>query len=41
MKIFMRFKCYHLQYKLGSHTIMLHQQTRQEKKKKENAIKQP
>lgn len=34
MKIFMRFKCYHLQYKLGSHTIMFHQQTRQEKKKR-------
>lgn len=33
----MKFKCYHLQYKLGSPTIMIHQQTRKEK---ENVIKQ-
>lgn len=36
MKIFVRFKCYHLQYKLGSLTIVLHQQTRQGKKGKCN-----
>lgn len=39
MKTFMRFKCYHLQYKLGSPTIMIHQQAREEEK--ENVIKRP
>lgn len=38
MKTLIRFKCYHLQYKLGSLTIMIHQRTRKEEK--ENVIKQ-